>query len=108
MVRTFLGGGTPGCSSSTRSFLCQSPSLCGSGSRLILTPVALQRLRRTSSLATAPLRPESDDVSEIFRLLQALNGYDGALVSGFQALTPWKVALNHPTASDIGLLNASV
>ncbi|KAM0755183.1 general substrate transporter [Meredithblackwellia eburnea MCA 4105] len=39
---------------------------------------------------------------------QALNGYDGSLVSGFQALTPWKSAMGHPSSSAIGLLNAAV
>ncbi|WVQ78649.1 hypothetical protein IAT38_000736 [Cryptococcus sp. DSM 104549] len=37
---------------------------------------------------------------------QALNGFDGALVSGFQAFPSWKKALGYPSASDIGLLNA--
>ncbi|KAL8292747.1 hypothetical protein RQP46_001359 [Phenoliferia psychrophenolica] len=39
---------------------------------------------------------------------QCLNGYDGSLVSGFQALTPWKNAMGKPSASAIGLLNAAV
>ncbi|KAI5476526.1 general substrate transporter [Pseudohyphozyma bogoriensis] len=46
-------------------------------------------------------------LSAVF-VAQALNGYDGSLVSGFQALTPWREALDYPSSSAIGLLNAAV
>ncbi|KAL8284065.1 hypothetical protein RQP46_005178 [Phenoliferia psychrophenolica] len=46
-------------------------------------------------------------ISAIF-VGQCLGGYDSSLVSGFQALTPWKEAMGRPSASAIGLLNAAV
>ncbi|KAK4706084.1 hypothetical protein P7C70_g128, partial [Phenoliferia sp. Uapishka_3] len=39
---------------------------------------------------------------------QCLGGYDGSLVSGFQALSFWKAAMGHPSSSAIGVLNAAV
>lgn len=39
---------------------------------------------------------------------QALNGYDGSLVSGFQAFPSWIQTMGYPSPSAIGLLNAAV
>lgn len=36
-----------------------------------------------------------------------LNGYDGTLLSGLQALDPWHEDLGQPSASKIGVLNAA-
>ncbi|KAJ9112677.1 hypothetical protein QFC22_006179 [Naganishia vaughanmartiniae] len=35
-----------------------------------------------------------------------LNGYDGSIIAGLQALDPWHEDLGFPTATQIGLLNA--
>ncbi|MCJ1308864.1 hypothetical protein MMC25_002519 [Agyrium rufum] len=37
-------------------------------------------------------------------LTSATNGYDGSMVNGLQALTPWQDYFNHPTGSILGLL----
>jgi len=36
-----------------------------------------------------------------------LNGYDGTLLSGLQALDPWYQDLGQPSAGRIGVLNAA-
>ncbi|ORY27911.1 general substrate transporter [Naematelia encephala] len=40
-------------------------------------------------------------------MCMALNGYDGTLNSGFQAEKSWKSVVGNPSASALGLLNAS-
>ncbi|KDE07273.1 hypothetical protein MVLG_02493 [Microbotryum lychnidis-dioicae p1A1 Lamole] len=44
-------------------------------------------------------------VSVVF-CAQFLNGFDDNLTAGLQALPSWHTALNHPSQSDIGLMNA--
>ncbi|GAA6047417.1 hypothetical protein JCM3770_001294 [Rhodotorula araucariae] len=38
-------------------------------------------------------------------LTQLNNGYDSALISGYQAMEPWRADLNYPSPSKIGFLN---
>ncbi|KAK9452796.1 general substrate transporter [Dipodascopsis uninucleata] len=39
---------------------------------------------------------------------QALNGYDGSLISSFQSYKSWVATVGHPSSSALGLINASV
>ncbi|WVQ84277.1 hypothetical protein IAT38_006429 [Cryptococcus sp. DSM 104549] len=45
--------------------------------------------------------------SSVLYVGQFLNGYDGTITGGLQALPYWKADLGHPDASKIGLLNAA-
>ncbi|SGY84163.1 BQ5605_C009g05680 [Microbotryum silenes-dioicae] len=48
---------------------------------------------------------DGGEVSVVF-CAQFLNGFDDNLTAGLQALPSWHTALNHPSQSDIGLMNA--